>query len=301
MLGLLSLLFSSSMQMAAASAPKEPLGIRSNNPGNIVKSVIDWKGEVECEERGTGHECFESPEYGIRAMALVLKRYYYTYNLRTIEDIMARYSEFGGAAQGVSHISGLPRKAPLDFSSADTLTKLVHGIIVQENGRNPYRLETIREVIYDTYGANHFNRQHDLQRDTEVHRAEGSGKRGPAEVDDAEVRCGEGRACGNPCEQGRGIHVDPQGDRIDGSLLYHRPAKGRWFDRPDHSHYPRVDGVAERVLAVHRRQRSAYMAHRPWRGDNPLGHALSLRNSGAVFRRFVGWTSPLTGDCYGNY
>lgn len=48
---------------------KLPRGIRNNNPGNLVKTGIPWKGKVAPGRNKDGRfEMFIAPEYGIRAL-----------------------------------------------------------------------------------------------------------------------------------------------------------------------------------------------------------------------------------------
>lgn len=49
-------------------------GIRNNNPGNVVRSDIPWKGKVPKNQSKDGRfEMFIAPEYGVRAMIKDLK------------------------------------------------------------------------------------------------------------------------------------------------------------------------------------------------------------------------------------
>jgi hypothetical protein len=52
----------------------QPRGIRNNNPGNIEKSVNNaWKGSIAGND--TRFETFETMEYGIRALLVILRNY----------------------------------------------------------------------------------------------------------------------------------------------------------------------------------------------------------------------------------
>ena len=47
----------------------KPRGERNNNPGNLIKTSIKWKGKVETEGNSDGHfEQFYEMKYGVRAM-----------------------------------------------------------------------------------------------------------------------------------------------------------------------------------------------------------------------------------------
>ena len=162
---LLSFLLGAVLLVGCVEAAADPRGIRTNNPGNVVKTPIDWQGEVECSDKM--NECFSSPYYGIRAMAKVLHTYYYKHGLTTIRQIMARFSEFEGAASGVARLAGIGVDRTLDFDSVGVLSTLIKAIIIQENGVNPYSDELIEQVIYDTYGITDHGR-HGTSGRTEV-------------------------------------------------------------------------------------------------------------------------------------
>lgn len=67
-------------------------GIRNNNPGNIRRGE-DWKGLVRDGQDTDEAFCrFVAPEYGIRAMVLILRRYRQKHNLNTISEIIRRWA-----------------------------------------------------------------------------------------------------------------------------------------------------------------------------------------------------------------
>ena len=45
-----------------------PIGIRNNNPGNLVHTSIKWQGKVPKPNNAGRFEMFQSPIYGVRAM-----------------------------------------------------------------------------------------------------------------------------------------------------------------------------------------------------------------------------------------
>lgn len=62
-----------------------PRGIRNNNPGNI-RWGDDWKGLVPKDQRTDKSFCqFTTPEYGIRAMIIILRNYQRKYGLDTVK------------------------------------------------------------------------------------------------------------------------------------------------------------------------------------------------------------------------
>lgn len=60
----------------------QPRGIRNNNPGNI-RWGENWQGlKKDGKERDSSFCVFESPEYGIRALAKILINYKKTLRLK---------------------------------------------------------------------------------------------------------------------------------------------------------------------------------------------------------------------------
>ena len=128
-----------------------PRGIRNNNPGNIVHSDTAWQGMSE-EQTDDRFITFDSPEHGIRAMARVLKNYGRQHNLRTVEEILSRWSPSSSNQTDayIRHVSqelNLSPTAPLDLSNDELLTNLIQVMIKHENGAAPYDEETIRRGI----------------------------------------------------------------------------------------------------------------------------------------------------------
>lgn len=144
-LGLLLL----ALAAAALASPDVPLGIRTNNPGNLVKTPIKWKGEVDCHSR---FECFSSPEYGLRALAKNLLTYQDKYKLYTIPRIIRRWSPphenrtrllSDAMCRRLNHSCDSVYK----FRSGDNLKNFINAIIIQENGYNPYPNYMLEDVI----------------------------------------------------------------------------------------------------------------------------------------------------------
>lgn len=67
-------------------------GIRNNNPGNI-RWGDDWQGLVPQAQRTDKSFCqFIKPEYGIRAMIIILRNYQRKHRLSTISGIINRWA-----------------------------------------------------------------------------------------------------------------------------------------------------------------------------------------------------------------
>lgn len=131
--------------LAFGSAAGEPRGIKNNNPGNIRKSSIQWKGAVGDDGAFVK---FSSPEDGIRAMARILRVYDSKYKINTIRGIVNRWAppsenDTGAYIDFVSKKLGKKPDEPLSIGSDADLAKLITVIIEREIGKVPYDDETI--------------------------------------------------------------------------------------------------------------------------------------------------------------
>ncbi|MFN2046969.1 structural protein [Pantoea agglomerans] len=125
---------------------KKTRGIRNNNPGNI-RWGDEWQGLVPKSQRTDRSFCqFTSPEYGIRAMIIILRNYQHNYGLCSIADMIKRWAPpnenntrayINSVAQatetGVDH--------PIDLTDSRKLFLLLQAIIQHENGSQPYELD----------------------------------------------------------------------------------------------------------------------------------------------------------------
>ena len=113
---------------APANAPA-PLGVRSNNPGNIRYAGTDT-------ERTYG-----TAEEGMNAMAAQLLRYYHR-GLRTIEQIISRWAsgdpKVPNYIASVSQMTGWAANQILNLLDPDTLSKLMAAMVRVEQGYAPY-------------------------------------------------------------------------------------------------------------------------------------------------------------------
>lgn len=128
----------------------QPLGIRSNNPGNLRPSAARWSGELEPDPRGYCR--FDAPENGIRAMAKNLIAYQEKHRLRTVQRIVSRWAP-GAENDTEAYIvsvckrTGFGRDQVLDLRDRDTLRALVLAIVWHENGAQPYDGAVIDEGL----------------------------------------------------------------------------------------------------------------------------------------------------------
>lgn len=128
-----------------------PRGIRNNNPGNIRKSAINWKGETPGSD--PDFETYLTPEDGIRAMTRILLNYQATHGLQTVRQIINRWAppvenDTGAYVMHVAEACMVDADEPLYLAEDPALLEaMVATIIRHENGQQPYPLATIREGV----------------------------------------------------------------------------------------------------------------------------------------------------------
>lgn len=115
-------------------------GIRNNNPGNIDYNANNqWQGRLP---RDTSIEArferFETPQMGIRVLAVLLVNYFDKHNLCTIKQIIGRYAPPGENkthvyTDYVSRKMGIAPTIPFNLHQYETLKALVKAIIAYEN------------------------------------------------------------------------------------------------------------------------------------------------------------------------
>lgn len=129
-----------------------PRGIRNNNPGNI-RWGADWQGlKKDGKSQNPSFCVFISPEYGIRALAKLLRNYQRLYGLNTPRKIINRYAppnenQTQAYIQSVAQQLGIQPDTPVDLNEEATLLVFIKAIIRFENGIQPYDTETILKGI----------------------------------------------------------------------------------------------------------------------------------------------------------
>jgi len=125
-------------------------GIRNNNPLNLRKG-IKWNGLVT-NQNDSAFSVFSSPEYGIRAGAIVLRNYQRKYGINTIRGIITRFApptenNTQAYIDSVSRQFGASPDAPLNLENPRVLLGLIQAIIKHENGVQPYTVATINRGL----------------------------------------------------------------------------------------------------------------------------------------------------------
>jgi hypothetical protein len=129
---------------------KRTRGLRNNNPGNI-RLGESWQG-MRSTQTDPSFVQFISPEYGIRAMARVLRNYGAA-GYDTLQEIINRWAPPGDNNDTASYIRAVSQRlniapnAPLDLAHSRTLGALIEAIIQHENGVQPYDISTIAKGI----------------------------------------------------------------------------------------------------------------------------------------------------------
>lgn len=113
-------------------------GIRNNNPGNIRRGD-NWEGLAE-GQMDKEFCVFTSMPFGIRAMFKILKRYAYTYHLRTTRAIITRWAPAceNDTYSYINHVSQLLGVMPdtvLDLDHRTGLINLAKAIARHECGK----------------------------------------------------------------------------------------------------------------------------------------------------------------------
>lgn len=125
-----------------------PRGIRNNNPGNIERSGVTWKGMASDQSSDSRFIVFSAPEYGIRAMARVLRNYM-AQGYDTVQEVINRWAppienDTGAYVRSVASKLGVDPTAPIGSAH---IPALIEAIIQHENGQQPYSMDIIARGI----------------------------------------------------------------------------------------------------------------------------------------------------------
>lgn len=117
-----------------------PRSVRCANPGNIERGA-NWRGLVAPENMTPEQEAehrfcvFQSPEYGFRALALLLRNYLHDGH-DTIREIIERYAPSGenNTAAYIRHVCQLTGFNPDQQLEVGELASLAKAIATHETG-----------------------------------------------------------------------------------------------------------------------------------------------------------------------
>lgn len=128
--------------------PREPRGLRNNNPGNI-RHGSKWQGMAQVQS-DPDFVTFIAPEWGIRAMARLLLNYQRNYGLHTVRQIITRWAppvenQTEAYVRSVATALGVDPDQEIDVWAR--LPQLIPAIIRHENGKQPYSADLISQGI----------------------------------------------------------------------------------------------------------------------------------------------------------
>lgn len=126
-------------------------GIRNNNPGNLRRTDDPWQGLAKTRT-DTAFFVFQSPIYGIRALARTLIKYQDKHGLKSICQIIGRWapSTENDTVAYIKAVSDEACFAPdvvLDMHKYEHLKAVVTAIIHHENGQQPYTAAQIDKAL----------------------------------------------------------------------------------------------------------------------------------------------------------
>lgn len=113
-------------------------GLDNNNPGNIRRSRVRYKGE-RVPSSDPEFRQFESVEWGYRAIFMLLYTYYLRHGCRTLRQMIDRYappSENPTSAylRFVAERSGVTPDYVIDITNRALMIEIVSAISYFENG-----------------------------------------------------------------------------------------------------------------------------------------------------------------------
>lgn len=126
----------------------EPRGIRNNNPGNIRRDGTGWLG-LAPQQTDPDFFQFTTPEYGIRAIARILKSYQRE-GITTLQEAIGRWAppvenNTQAYVSAVCSACGVNPGDTIDLTAK--LPQVIPAIIQHENGEQPYSAQTISYAI----------------------------------------------------------------------------------------------------------------------------------------------------------
>lgn len=135
--------------MARLNDPSEPRGIRNNNPGNLMGDQ-GFQGYTKTD--AGQYAQFDTPENGLRAMAINLRNQQDIHGLTTVQDIFTKYAppDKNNTAAYIKNVASALNVEPgdkIDMHNPDVLAKVMQATIKQENGVNPYSAKNITYAV----------------------------------------------------------------------------------------------------------------------------------------------------------
>ncbi len=132
-----------------------PLGLRTNNPGNLRASNGLWQGQIGITAQGF---CvFDTPENGLRALCKNLVLYHTSHALSTVRGIITRWappSENDTLAYviAVANRIGYAPDAQLRMNDPAIIAALCGAIVNHENGQQPFSAKMLQQAARSALG-----------------------------------------------------------------------------------------------------------------------------------------------------
>ena len=128
-------------------------GVRNNNPGNIDRNATKWQGMAANQSSDKRFIVFESPQYGIRALAKVLLTYQSRYRLMTTRKIINRWAppsenDTDAYIAAVAKGCGVGPDQRVDCDDIAIMRPLVVAIIAHENAGYAYPPAIVDEGLH---------------------------------------------------------------------------------------------------------------------------------------------------------
>ena len=117
-----------------------PRGLRNHNPGNIRRSPgVRYRGE-RIPSDDPDFRQFEAPEWGYRALFVLLYTYGRRYGLRTPRQLVTRWAppaenDTAGYVAALCRRAELDPDAPLDLLDGSVMRPFAAAMSAVENGR----------------------------------------------------------------------------------------------------------------------------------------------------------------------
>lgn len=130
-----------------------PRGIRNNNPGNIRKGSVNWRGLAPAKDQtDPAFWIFEAPVWGLRAIAVILQNYQRRDGLKTVRQMINRWAppeenDTDAYVAKVASSVGEDPDAPVSIDAPGLLRGLVLAIVWHENGEQPYAPAVIDQAL----------------------------------------------------------------------------------------------------------------------------------------------------------
>lgn len=136
----------------------QPRGIRNNNPGNLKRTSLDWKGLAhdnlrDFQRTENVFHVFSEPEWGLRAAFRTLRTYQVKHQLRTVMQIISRWApasdhnDTGAYVKAVADALEVTVHQTINVQEPDTAIKMLKAIIAHENkGQQPYSKSQLEDA-----------------------------------------------------------------------------------------------------------------------------------------------------------